>query len=97
MKQDHGDFDIGAECLRIMREVGRASPRTVARRLGVSECCVVYWLTELARQGRIRIVAVEPLAPGQMPCALESQVSCDVKAVCPIEPPPRKVAVGTVL
>lgn len=51
--------DTEEEYLRLLRTFPKASPSDVAARLGVSEECAVYWLTDLARHGKIRILAVE--------------------------------------
>jgi hypothetical protein len=77
------DKDTKDEYLQILQEIGSAVPRDFAMRLGVSECCAVYWLTELARQGRLRITGVEAVKEGDVPCAPESFVSCQRKVTCP--------------
>ncbi len=77
------EADIKGEYLALLEECRHASPREVARRLGVSECCAVYWLTELARQGRIRITQFEIVAEGNLPCAAESALTCQRAATCP--------------
>ncbi len=61
------DKDTKDEYLQILQEIGSAVPRDFAMRLGVSECCAVYWLTELARQGRLRITGVEAGERGGCP------------------------------
>jgi len=58
--------EIEGEYLEFLRECRKATPADVAARLGVSECCAIYWLTDLARAGRIRILAVEPVEAGQV-------------------------------
>jgi hypothetical protein len=69
--------------LRVLQTMNQATPRELATRLGVSECCAVYWLGELARQGRIRITGVEIVGEGSLPCAPESAQTCQRKATCP--------------
>jgi hypothetical protein len=56
--------ELEAEYLDVLREGGRATPAELALRLGVSEDSAVYWLTQLARDGRVRILGVEALADG---------------------------------
>jgi Mn-dependent DtxR family transcriptional regulator len=51
--------EILATYLEILREQPHARPTDVAARLGVTEDCAIYWLTDLARQGRIRIGSVD--------------------------------------
>jgi hypothetical protein len=77
-----GEKDIEGKYLRILQELGSAVPRDLARRLGVSECCAVHWLTELARQGRLRITEVEAATEGVVPCATASAVSRQRRATC---------------
>lgn len=87
--------EADAEYLRLLRESPTASPGDLAARLGVSECCVVYWLTQLARDGRIRITSVEVVKPGDAPCTERSFLTCQRKATCPSlahEAPSQKVA-----
>lgn len=57
--------EIEAEYLQVLMQEGRATPAGVAARLGVSESWVVFWLTALARDGRVRILAVEAIADGE--------------------------------
>jgi hypothetical protein len=71
------------EYLQLLWESSRVSPRDFASRLGVSECCAVYWLTELAKEGRVRILSVELVKDGDVPCAQESFLTCQRKASCP--------------
>jgi hypothetical protein len=74
--------DIEGEYLRVLQELGSAVPRDFAMRLGVSEGCAVYWLTELARQGRLRITGVEVATEGNVPRATASFVSRQRRATC---------------
>lgn len=53
--------EVETEYLEILREKCMATPADVAARLGVSERWAVYWLTELARDGHVRILGVEPV------------------------------------
>ncbi len=50
MKQDY---------LRALRDRRSATPHDVAAQLGVSDRTAVFWLTELARDGQIRITGIE--------------------------------------
>lgn len=76
--------EIQAEYLQILRENKRTTPADVAARFDVSDCCAIYWLTELAREGRVRIPAVEFLEEGETPCGLLNSLSCRRKAYCPV-------------
>ncbi len=60
--------EIETEYLQFLRTSPGASPNGLAAHLGVSECCATYWLTELARDGRVRIRAVELVKDGEVPC-----------------------------
>jgi DNA-binding Lrp family transcriptional regulator len=57
--------ELEAEYLEVLRDGGRATPGELALRLGVSEDSAVYWLTHLARDGRVRILGVEAIAEGE--------------------------------
>ena len=59
--------EIEGEYLQILREFPGASPSDIATRLGVSEGSAVYWLTQLARDGRVRIRAIELAQDGKVP------------------------------
>ncbi len=76
--------EIENEYLQALRESPQASPADLAARVGESECCAIYWLSELAREGRIRILTVEPVKEGDVPCAPRSFRNCGRKAACPI-------------
>lgn len=67
--------EIQAEYLQFLRENKRTTPADVAARFEVSECCAIYWLTELAREGRVRIPSVEFLEEGETPCGLVNSLS----------------------
>jgi hypothetical protein len=69
--------------LQFLRERRRVSPPELAAHLNVSECCAVYWLTDLAREGKLRILAVELVEGGTLPCAPQSALTCQRKAFCP--------------
>jgi hypothetical protein len=56
--------DIVSAYLGILRQHPGATPVEVAAHLGVSEGCAIYWLTDLARDGRIRIGSVELVEDG---------------------------------
>ncbi len=78
-----GMDEIAEEYVTVLRALGAATPHQVASRLGVSECCAVYWLAELARQGWLRMAVVEAVAPDETPCAPESLRGCPRKPTCP--------------
>ncbi len=67
--------EIEGEYLQILRESPGASPSDIATRLGVSEGIAVYWLTQLARDGRVRIHAIELVQDGEVPSIGEPQAS----------------------
>jgi hypothetical protein len=83
--------EIGGEYLEFLRRQQRLTPADFAARFDVSECCAVYWLTELARQGRVRIPAVEFLEEGEAPCGPLNSLSCRRKAFCPVDGAAAKV------
>ena len=59
--------EIEREYLQILRESTDASPSEIATRLGVSECSAVYWLTQLVRDGQVRIRSIELVQDGKIP------------------------------
>lgn len=59
--------EIEGEYLQILRESPGASSSDIATRLGVSESSAVYWLTQLARDRRVRIRAIELVQDGKVP------------------------------
>ena len=75
--------EIEGEYLEFLRQFRKVSPADFAAHLGVSECCVIYWLTGLAREGRIRILAFELVEEGGMPCDPQTQLACQRVAFCP--------------
>jgi hypothetical protein len=75
--------EMEAEYLKVLGDRPGASPGELADRLGISECCAVYWLTELAREGRLRILGVELVPPGSLPCEPQSAARCQRQATCP--------------
>jgi hypothetical protein len=77
--------EIEGEYLEFLRKPQKLTPADFASRFDVSECCAVYWLTELARKGKVRITSVEFLEDGETPCGLLSSLSCRRKAFCPVE------------
>ena len=83
--------EIEGEYLEFLRKHHTATPADLAARFNVSECCAVYWLTELARQGRVRIPAVEFLEEGETPCGPLNALSCRRKAFCPVDEAAAKV------
>ena len=76
--------EIVGEYLEFLRESGKATPADVAARLGVSECCAIYWLTDLARNGRVRIVAFESVEEDGASPDRRSPLICQRQASCPI-------------
>ncbi len=50
---------IERQYLQALRERGTVAPHEVAERLGVSEQSAVFWLTMLARDGKVRITGIE--------------------------------------
>jgi hypothetical protein len=76
--------EIQQDYLGFLRARGRVSPSELAAHLNVSECCAVYWLTDLAREGKLRILSVELVEDGTLPCAPESELTCQRKASCPV-------------
>jgi len=61
--------EILRDFLEVLREDRRASPAEVAACLDLSERSAVYWLTELARDGKVRILAVELVEEDVLSCA----------------------------
>lgn len=51
--------DLQRDYLEFLRKRRRASPPELAAHLNVSEANAVYWLADLAREGKVRILAVE--------------------------------------
>jgi len=81
--------EIEGEYLEFLRKHQKLTPAEFAARFDVSECCAIYWLTELARGGRVRISAVEFLEAGETPCDPLNSLSCPRKAFCPVEEAPK--------
>lgn len=75
--------EIEGEYLDFLREFRKATPADFAARFGVSECCVVYWLTDLAREGRVKILSFELVEEGGVPCDPATQLACQGVASCP--------------
>jgi hypothetical protein len=75
--------EIEGEYLGFLREVKRATPADVVARLGMPECCAIYWLTDLAREGKVRIVGFELVEQGELPCAAQSIATCQSGSFCP--------------
>jgi predicted ArsR family transcriptional regulator len=59
--------EIEEDYLRFLRKHPRVSPDEMAAHLNTSECSVVFWLTNLARDGKVRILAVELVEGGRPP------------------------------
>jgi hypothetical protein len=76
--------EIEGEYLEFLRKPRKLTPADFASRFDVSECCAVYWLTELARKGKVRITSVEFLEEGETPCGLLNSLSCRRKPFCPV-------------
>ena len=75
--------EIVGDYVEVLKSQGKVTPAMVAARLGISECCAVYWLTDLARDGRVRILGVELVEQGGTPCDAETALACQRKAFCP--------------
>jgi len=58
--------EIEKDYLGYLRKHPRVSPDEMAAHLKTSECSVVFWLTNLARDGKVRILAVE-IVEGRRP------------------------------
>jgi hypothetical protein len=65
------------EYLQILRQIPKASPGDCAVRLAVSEGSAIYWLTELAKEGKVRILAVELVKEGEATMARPGATSPD--------------------
>ncbi len=76
--------DIQSEYLEFVRKNRRVTPADLASHFNMSECCAVYWLTDLARDGRVRILSFELVEDGQTPCGPEIALTCQRKAFCPV-------------
>ena len=75
--------ELEGEYVSFLKTRGKATPSEVAARLGISECCAVYWLTDLAREGRVRILGVELVEQGGTPCDAVTALACQRKDFCP--------------
>ncbi len=75
--------ELEGEYVAFLKTRGKATPSEVASRLGISECCAVYWLTDMAREGRVRILGVELVEQGGTPCDAETARACQRKSFCP--------------
>ena len=86
--------EVVGDYVEVLKSYGKVTPAQVAARLGISECCAVYWLTDLARDGRVRILGVELVEQGGTPCDAETALACQRKAFCPaltsLEPLPQE-------
>ena len=81
--------EIETEYLGFLMEQRRATPAEVAARLGVSEGWAVYWLTELAREGRVRILGVEPVGDRETQVEGEPLQRSDLRGSRPAPNPDR--------
>jgi hypothetical protein len=86
--------ELEGEYIRFLRDRGTITPADFASRFDLSECCAIYWLTELAKEGRIRIPSVEFVEEGETPCGPLSALSCRRKAYCPVGEVADKVKQG---
>ncbi len=75
--------EIEGEYLEFLRKHQESTPREIAARFSISECCATYWLTELAREGKVQILAVKLVEDGETPCDSEASLKCQGKAFCP--------------
>ncbi len=75
--------EIEGEYIEFLRKHRESTPREVAARFSISECCATYWLTELARDGKIEILAVKLVEDGESTCDSEASLKCQRKASCP--------------
>jgi hypothetical protein len=62
--------EIERDYLEFLRIHPQASPPELAAHLKLPERSVVYWLTDLARDGKVRILAVELVEEGALPCSV---------------------------
>ena len=69
--------------LAFLRRQGRVSPPELAAHLKIAECCAVFWLTDMVRDGKVRILAVELVEEGSPPCDPQTAVTCQRKIFCP--------------
>jgi DNA-binding Lrp family transcriptional regulator len=51
--------EIQRDYLNLLRGRPHVTPAELAAHLSLSESWVIYWLTDLAREGKIRITGVE--------------------------------------
>jgi hypothetical protein len=77
--------EIEGEYLAVLRRHPKATPAELATYLGVQECCVIYWLTDMARNGRIRIVGFELVQEDGLACGRDAPTTCQRTAHCPAE------------
>jgi hypothetical protein len=75
--------ELQKEYLDFLRKQGTVSPSEMAAHLNISECCAVFWLTDMARSGKVRIRAVELVEKGDFPCDPQTALTCQRKALCP--------------
>jgi hypothetical protein len=76
--------EIHREYLEFLRENPKAAPADFASRFGIPERCAIYWLSDLARDGRIRILAVAAVENRGTPRASESADVCQREEFCPV-------------
>jgi len=51
--------EIQRDYLNFLRGHPKATPCELAMHLNLSEGCAIYWLTDLAREGKVRITGLE--------------------------------------
>jgi DeoR/GlpR family transcriptional regulator of sugar metabolism len=76
--------EIQRDYLEFLRGHGKVSPAELAAHLNISECCVVYWLTDLAREGKVRILAAELVEESALPGEPQTALTCQRKEYCPV-------------
>ncbi len=76
--------EIQAEYLNFIRSHPTVTPRDIAIHFDTPECCAVYWLTDLARDGRIRMLAIQAVGEDEIPCDPDLAARCQGKPSCPV-------------
>jgi hypothetical protein len=77
--------EIEGAYVAFLKKHPKATPAQLAAHLGVQECCVIYWLTDMARDGLVRILDFELVEEGERLCAPETPLTCQRTALCPAE------------
>lgn len=76
--------EIQSEYLDFIRKHHTVTPRELAVHFNMPVCCAVYWLTDLARDGRIRMLAIEAVEATEVPCDPDLAPTCKRKPSCPV-------------